>query len=162
VKGENAFKSRAYETAADRIAGTAEDLATLVRQNRLQELPGIGSAISEKISELVRTGKLEYHDKLKAEWPPGITDLMKVPDLGPKKAALLWKELQVGDVDALEKACQEHKLRGLKGFGEKSEAKILAGIEVYRRAAIAPDRRRLGEVLSTAEEILAQVKKIPF
>ncbi|HEY8209340.1 MAG TPA: DNA polymerase/3'-5' exonuclease PolX [Myxococcaceae bacterium] len=162
VKGENAFKSRAYEIAADRLAGSQEDLATLVQQNRLQEIPGIGSALSEKISELVRTGKMAYHDQLKAQYPPGITELMKVPDLGPKKAALLWEQLGIGDVDGLEKACKAQQLRGLKGFGEKSESKILAGIEVYRRAVSEPDRRRLGDVLAIAEEILNQVQKIPF
>src|SRR4051812_17189556 len=130
VKGENSFKSRAYEIAADRIAGSQEDLATLVRDNRLQEIPGIGSALSEKISQLVRTGRLDYYEKLKAEYPPGITELMKVPDLGPKKAALLWEKLGIGDVDGLERACKAQQLRGLKGFGEKSESKILAGIEV--------------------------------
>jgi len=161
VKGENSFKSRAYEIAADRIAGTQEDLGTLVIEGRLQEIPGIGSALSEKISELVRTGRMEYYETLKAAYPPGIIELMKVPDLGPRKAAQLWAELQIGDVDALEKACKEQKLRGLKGFGEKSEGKILAGIEVYRRAVAAPDRRRLGEVLSVAEEMLASVKALP-
>jgi len=161
VKGENAFKSRAYEIAADRISGLQEDLATLVREGRLQEIPGIGSALSEKISELVRTGKMEYHDKLKAEYPPGITDLMKVPDLGPKKAAQVWKELGIADVDGLEKACKAQQVRLLKGFGEKSEAKILAGIEVYRRAVAEPDRRKLGDVLHVAEDLLEDVKAFP-
>jgi len=161
VKGENSFKSRAYEVAADRISGLQEDLASMVHANRLQELPGIGAALSEKISELVRTGRMEYYESLKAQYPPGIIELMKVPDLGPRKAAQLWKELQVGDVAALEKACKEQKLRSLKGFGEKSESKILAGIEVYRRAVAAPERRRLGEVLAVADDLLQDVKAMP-
>ena len=161
VKGENSFKSRAYEVAADRISGLQEDLASMVHANRLQELPGIGAALSEKISELVRTGRMEYYESLKAQYPPGIIELMKVPDLGPRKAAQLWKELQVGDVNALEKACKEQKLRSLKGFGEKSESKILAGIEVYRRAVAAPERRRLGEVLAVADDLLQDVKAMP-
>jgi DNA polymerase (family X) len=86
---------------------------------------------------------------------------MKVPDLGPRKAAQLWNDLGIADVDALEKACQAHQLRGLKGFGEKSESKILAGIEVYRRAVANPERRRLGEALAMAEALLHDVQRIP-
>src|SRR5687767_40496 len=86
IKGENSFKSRAYEIAADRIGGTMEDLVQLVAEKRLKSIPGIGDAIEEKITELVTTGRLDYLDKLKAEYPPGILDLMRVPDLGPKKA----------------------------------------------------------------------------
>src|SRR5438477_1830968 len=77
IKGENAFKSRAYDMGADRIAGLNDDLAELVAQKRLQELPNIGKAISEKITELVTTGTLGYYEKLRAEYPPGILDLIK-------------------------------------------------------------------------------------
>lgn len=160
VKGENAFKSRAYDIAADRIAGYAGDLTELVRAKKLRELPGIGAAIEEKVTELVTTGTLAYHQQLLADYPPGIVDLLKVPELGPKKAATLWKELGVGDVDALEKACREGRVRGVKGFGEKSETKILEGV-AQMRAQQADLRHRLGDVLPVAEEILARVRATP-
>lgn len=161
MRGENAFKSRAYEVAADRIAGSQEDLQELVANRRLQELPGIGKAIAEKVTELCTTGRLPYYEELKASFPPGISEMVKVPDLGPKKAVILWQELQVSTVDELEKACQDHRVREIRGFGEKSEAKILAGIEVYRRAAANPERRRLGDVLHLAEDILRHVQQGP-
>jgi DNA polymerase (family X) len=160
LKGENAFKSRAYDIGADRIAGLTEDLAPLVSEGRLQELPGIGQALALKITELVTTGKLDYYERLKAEFPPGLLELLRVPDVGPKKVALLWSELKVGSVDELELACQQGRVRELKGFGEKSEAKILEGIALYKRVH-ATLRRPLGEVLPLARALLAHVEAAP-
>ncbi|HEX8434923.1 DNA polymerase/3'-5' exonuclease PolX [Archangium sp.] len=159
MKGENPFRARAYDTAADRITGLGEDLGALVRDGRLQDLPGIGQAIAEKVSELVTTGKLAYYDTLRAEFPPGILELVKVPDLGPKKALVLARQLGVDGVDALEKACREGRVRQLAGFGEKSEAKILAGVELYRRTR--NPRRLLGEALPVAERLLESIKAAP-
>jgi DNA polymerase (family 10) len=161
LKGdESAFKARAYDIAADRLSGLGdEQLAERVRAGTLRELPGIGAALEQKITELVTTGRMAYYDQLKADFPPGMVELVKVPDLGPKKAKALWKALGVGDVDALEKACRDGQVRGIKGFGEKSEAKILAGIELFRRTK--SDRRRLGDVLAVAHEIAGYVAKAP-
>ncbi|HEX8825057.1 MAG TPA: DNA polymerase/3'-5' exonuclease PolX [Archangium sp.] len=159
MKGENAFRSRAYDVAADRISGLGEDLGALVQQGRLQELPGIGQAIADKVSELITTGKLAYFEALKAEFPPGVLELVRVPDLGPKKALALARQLGVDGVDALEKACREGRVRQLPGFGEKSEAKLLDGLALYRRT-VNP-RRLLGEALPVAERILESVKAAP-
>jgi DNA polymerase (family 10) len=159
MKGENPFRSRAYDTAADRITGLSEDLPTLVREGRLRELPGIGQAIAEKVSELLTTGKLAYYDALRAEFPPGVLELVRVPDLGPKKALVLCRQLGVDGIEALERACREGRVRQLPGFGEKSEAKLLAGIELYRRTHTP--RRLLGEVLPVAERLLESVKAAP-
>ncbi len=159
MKGENPFRSRAYDTAADRIAGLSEDLGALVRDGRLKELPGIGQAIADKVSELLTTGKLAYLDTLRAEFPKGVLELVQVPDLGPKKALVLARQLEVDGVDALEKACRAGRVHELPGFGEKSEAKILAGIELYRRTRTP--RRLLGEVLPVAERLLASIKTAP-
>jgi len=159
MKGESVFRSRAYDTAADRIVGLGEDLGALVREGRLEELPGIGQAIADKVSELVTTGKLAYFESLKAEFPPGVLELVRVPDLGPKKALALARQLGVEGVDALEKACREGRVRQLPGFGEKSETKLLDGIALYRRT-VNP-RRLLGEALPVAERILESVKAAP-
>ena len=86
IKGENSFKTRAYDIASERIAGLADDLGQLVMENRLTELEGVGDSIAAKITELVTTGKLEALEKLKHEFPPDILSLLKVPELGPKKA----------------------------------------------------------------------------
>ncbi|MFZ5470535.1 MAG: DNA polymerase/3'-5' exonuclease PolX [Myxococcota bacterium] len=160
LKGESAFKSRAYENGADRITGLSKDLGELVAQKRLQELPGIGEALAERITELVTTGKLAYYEKLKAEFPPHILELLKVEAVGPKKALALYQALGVGDLESLEAACKEGKVRALKGFGPKSEEKILAGLTLYRRTS-ADGRRLLHAVLPLAEELLAQVKEAP-
>jgi DNA polymerase (family 10) len=159
MKGESVFRSRAYDTAADRIVGLGEDLGALVREGRLQELPGIGQAIADKVSELVTTGKLAYFESLKAEFPPGVLELVRVPELGPKKALALARQLGVDGVDALEKACREGRVRQLSGFGEKSETKLLDGIALYRRTVNS--RRLLGEALPVAERILESVKAAP-
>jgi DNA polymerase (family 10) len=159
LQGESGFRVRAYDLAADRIAGLAQELGPLVAEGRLESLPGIGPALAEKITELVTTGRLGYLEELKARFPPGLLELLKLPDLGPRKVATLWKELGVGSVEELERACREGRVRQVRGFGEKSEAKILEGIAVYRRAR--GGRRLLGEVLPQAEALLAHVRSAP-
>lgn len=159
LKGENVFKSRAYDTGADRISGLTEDLGALVREGRLQKLPGIGQALAEKITELVTTGRLGYFENLKAEFPEGLLELLQVPDLGPKKVMVLWKQLGVGNLGDLERACREGRVRELKGFGEKSEAKILEGLALYQR--VHGQRKLLGAALPTAEKLLELVKAAP-
>ncbi|MGQ0507912.1 MAG: DNA polymerase/3'-5' exonuclease PolX [Myxococcaceae bacterium] len=158
VKGENSFKSRAYDMGADRIAGLNEDLATLVAEGRLEELPNIGEALAKKIAELVTTGKMTYFENLRAEFPPRLLELLRVQALGPKKVAALWKQLGVTDVPSLETACKEHKVRDLKGFGEKTEQKILDALELLKRAK---GRFLLGEARPVAEELLASVRAVP-
>jgi len=127
LKGEDFYKSRAYDFGADRMAGFSGDLDALVREGRLTELPNIGPALAEKITELHRTGSLQLLEQLRAEFPPGILELLRLPDLGAKKAAALHKALGLGSIAQLEEACRDQRVRGLKGFGERSEQKILAG-----------------------------------
>jgi DNA polymerase (family 10) len=159
LEGESGFRIRAYDMAADRIAGLAQELGPIVAEGRLESLPGIGPALAEKITELVTTGRLGYLEELKARFPPGLLELMKLPDVGPRKVATFWKELGVGSVEELERACREGRVRQLRGFGEKSEAKILEGIAVYRRAR--GERRLLGEVLPQAEALLEHIRSAP-
>ncbi|ADO71302.1 DNA polymerase/3'-5' exonuclease PolX [Stigmatella aurantiaca] len=159
LKGENAFKVRAYDTAADRLSGTPQDLATLVQEGRLQDLPGIGQGLAEKITELVTTGKLGFYEELKAEYPPGLMEMLQLPDVGPKKVIALWNELKVGSVAELELACRQGRVRELKGFGAKSEAKILEGIALHQRAQ--GKRKLLGDVLPTVEDLLTRLKAVP-
>jgi DNA polymerase (family 10) len=159
LRGENAFKSRAYEVAADRLSGLPDDLSDWVRNHKLREIPGIGAALEEKITELWETGRLGYFDKLMEGYPPGILQLVRVPDLGPKRASALWESLGIGDVDALEAACKEGRIRSLKGFGERSESKILEGIQVFRRQKTS--RRPLHEALAVANPLLSFLRACP-
>ncbi|MFZ5443680.1 MAG: DNA polymerase/3'-5' exonuclease PolX [Myxococcota bacterium] len=161
IKGENSFKTRAYDLAAERIAGLTEELQVIVAQKRLTELPGIGESIAAKITDLVTTGKMSALEELKAEYPPRILELLTVQDLGPKKAKALFEQLGVGSIDDLEKACQQHQVRDLKGFGQKTEDKLLAAVAVARRSMSAGGRKRLGDVQEQANALLAWVKQAP-
>ena len=158
LKGDDFYKSRAYDLGADRMAGFSGDLEALVREGRLTELPNIGPALAEKIAELHHTGSLKLLEQLRTEFPPGILELLRLPDLGAKKAAALNKALGVGSIDQLEEACRAQRVRGLKGFGERSEQKILAGIEQFRTAHV---RRTLGDVLPVARALLSEVRAAP-
>lgn len=161
LNGENAFKVRAYDIAAERIAGLSEDLGALVEQQKLTSLPGIGESIAKKIEELVTTGKMTALEEIKARFPPKILELMTVPDLGPKKARALFDQLGVGSLDDLEKACRDQQVRGMKGFGQKTEEKLLNGLEIARRAASTGGRKKLADVLPQADALLEWIKQAP-
>jgi len=132
LKGENPFKARAYTNGARALDNYEGDVAQLVRENRLGELPGLGDALQQKITELVTTGRLEYYEKLRASVPEGLLALRDIPALGPKKIKALYEKLGVTSVAELEAACLAHKVRELDGFGAKTEEKILAGIAQSR------------------------------
>jgi DNA polymerase (family 10) len=135
LKGENPFKARAYSTGARALDGFDGDLAKLVAEDRLGELPGVGEALRQKIIDLLKTGRLEYYEKLRASVPAGLLAMMEIPALGPRKIKTLHEKLGVTSVAELEAACRAHKVRGLVGFGAKTEEKILAGIGQARSYA---------------------------
>ncbi len=143
---------------------SAENLATLSREaseywqeGKLEEIPGVGKAIAEKIDELQRTGKLQFLEKLKQEVPASLADWLTVPSLGPKKIGMIWKALKITTLPQLEKAAKAGKLRDLPGMGEKSEAAILAGIEALSRRS---GRMPLGRAWPLAQNIIAQLKQV--
>ena len=133
LRGENPFKTRAYANAARSIETLADDLAPRVEDGSINQIKGIGKALAEKITELVRTGELAYYDELKASFPNDLLELLKVPNLGPKKTRVLWEKLGVESLGELEYACNENRLVELDGFGAKSQEKILTGIERLKR-----------------------------
>ncbi len=132
LKGENPFKARAYINAARALDTFEGDLALLVKENRLGEIPGVGDALQQKITELVKTDKLDYYDKLRATVPEGLLGMMEIPSLGAKKIKTLHEKLGITNVAQLEAACLAHKIRDLAGFGAKTEEKLLAGIAQAR------------------------------
>jgi DNA polymerase (family 10) len=134
LRGENPFKSRAYSNAARVIESLEQDLDLLVKSDELGKLKGIGQALNEKITELVTTGRLEYYEKLKAEFPPGLMELLRVPGLGPKKVRVLYEKLGIASIGELEYACNENRLVELEGFGERSQEKILQGIQYLKKS----------------------------
>jgi DNA polymerase (family 10) len=158
IKGEVIYKILAYRKAADSLKEYRGSVYNVWQEGELTDIPGVGKAIAEKIDELFSTGQLEFLNKLSAEVPPSLADLLQVPDLGPKKVALFWKELGITDLAGLEAAARAGELRGLPGMGEKSEAKILAGIESLARRTT---RTPLWKAWPEAERILSLLKEVP-
>src|ERR1700722_19397182 len=128
LKGENPFKSRAYANAARTLETLSEPLDKLIAEERLGEIKGIGEALQQKITELVTTGKLAYYEDLKKSIPPGLFEMLQIPGVGPKKVKALHDKLGLKSVAELEAACKAGKVAKLEGFGEKTQAKILEGI----------------------------------
>lgn len=133
LKGESPFKSRAYYNAAKAIETLDQDIETLVKQDKLKEIKGIGDALNKKLTELVTTGKLDYYEKLKASIPTGLIDMLKIPGLGPKKIRALYEKLNIKNIRELEYACMENRLVELQGFGEKTQKKIYDGIQFIKQ-----------------------------
>ncbi len=158
LKGENPFKIRAYRNATRAIENFSGNLRQSAEAGKLSDTDGIGDAIAEKITELVTTGTLEYHTKLKAEFPPGLFDMFEINGLGPKKIHAVWKELSITSVAELEKGCRDGRVAGLKGFGEKTAANILKGIEDLKKHA---GRFRIGDIAADAEEMLDDLRSHP-
>ncbi|HEX9401608.1 MAG TPA: DNA polymerase/3'-5' exonuclease PolX [Anaeromyxobacter sp.] len=157
LEGENPFKVRAYENGARAVEGLAEDLGALVAADRLLEVKGIGDALARKIADLHRTGTTEVLDRLRERHPPGTLELVQVPDLGPKKAAALQAALGLRDLADLERACLEGRVRGVKGFGERTEGRILEGVRRLRERA-SERRVLLTEALAEAERLVAHLR----
>jgi len=158
IKGEVIYKVLAYRRAATTLAEYQLDVNEVWRAGKLKKIPGVGDAIAEKIAELLSTGKLDFYEKLKKEVPPGLVEMLTVPDIGPKKVALFWKKLGLTTVADLEKAARQGKLRELSGMGEKSEAKILAGIAARKRST---GRVPLGQAWPIAQEIVKFLRGLP-
>jgi len=132
IHGENSFKARSYSTTAYTIEKLPQEIA-LMDDAALFSLRGIGDATGRKIRELQQTGKLEALERLLAVTPPGILELMQVKGLGPKKIAVIWKEMGIESLGELEYACHENRLALLKGFGPKSQENVLQGILFIRK-----------------------------
>ena len=150
VKGENPFKVRAYENGARALEELPGNLDEVIAAGTLTDLPGIGEALAKKIEELFLTGRLELLDRLRAELPAGVGEMLRIPDLGPKKVAALLAALGIGSVAELEAACRDGRVREVKGFGEKTEKKILDGIQRMRTASTRvrlSDAREIGDHL---------------
>ena len=158
LKGENPFKTRAYHNAARAIEGVDREIEDLVKTGDLREIQGIGEKIAEKIETLVRSGKLPYYEELKSSVPSGLVDMLRIPGLGPKRAVALHQKLGVKSVRELEYACHENRLVDLPGFGEKSQAKILQGIEFVKRHA---GSFLWSEAWKQAETLLARLREVP-
>ncbi len=155
IKGENLFKIRAYYNAARALEAVSEDLQTLAKEERFDEIPGVGKGIAEKITELLRRGRLPYYEELKKEIPKGILEMLEIPSVGPKRAKLLYEKLGISTLGELEYACKENRLLDLEGFGEKSQEKILEGIRYHKRHK---EYHLYPQALEAAQQILEKLR----
>jgi DNA polymerase (family 10) len=150
--GENAFKTRAYVNGARAIRALDEDLETLVREGRLREVPGLGATLVARVTELVTTGTSPHLEKLRAQMPRGLSELLRIEGLGPKRVRELYKGLGVTTVAELEEAIHANRLAEMPGFGEKTQAKVLAGIALLRKRS---GRFRYDVAAAEGERLLA-------
>ncbi len=151
VKGELVFKTVAYHRAADAIAHSPLEVARAYREGRPPKIPGVGQAISEKIDEIVRTGRLGFYDRLRAEVPQGLLQLLDVPGGGPKTVKILYETLGIESLEELRRAAEAGRLRTVRGLSEKSEQSILEGI-----ARLESRQRRM--LLGTAERFVNELQ----
>ena len=158
IKGELVFKTLAYRRVAETLRNLPEDIHVVLAENRLEQIPGVGKAIAEKISELLTTGSLGFLETLEQEVPPTLETLLEVPDVGPKKAALFWRELGIINLAGLEAAARAGQLRSLPGMGAKSEERILAGLAALSRRT---NRMLLGNARPLALRWLAWLNAQP-
>lgn len=158
LKGENPFKTRAYENAARALETASEPIEKLIQENRLEHIKGIGESIRSKIMELATTGRLPYYEELKASIPAGLVEMLQIPGLGPKKVKAIYEKLGITTIDELEKACKEGKIAVMDGFGERTQSKILEGIAFRRQYS---SKHLLDDAITAAEPILNALHEHP-
>ncbi|MCU4137368.1 MAG: Histidinol phosphatase or related hydrolase of the PHP family [Thermodesulfobacteria bacterium] len=156
IKGDNPYRIRAYQKAAQTIEALTADVEELAKQGKLEKLPGIGPDLASKIKEILKTGTLPLYEELKKDVPLILLNFLEIPGLGPKKVKVLYEKLGITNIEELERACKAHKIAKLPGFGWKTEENILKGIKLFREKT---GRKPLGEILSLAEEIIETLKK---
>ncbi|MFO7991837.1 MAG: DNA polymerase/3'-5' exonuclease PolX [Thermoplasmata archaeon] len=149
------FKPRAYRRGARNIESMKENIKGLYEEGKLREIDGVGKAMEGKIEEIIETGSLGYLEDLREEVPAGLVDVMRVPDVGPKSAKKLYDELGVVDLESLKEKAESGEIRDIKGFGEKTEKKILDGIEMLEKVS---GRHLMHQIIPLSEELLDFLK----
>jgi DNA polymerase (family 10) len=158
--GEQGFRVLAYRRAATRVRDTASSVAELAIAGTAKDLPGIGATIEAKVVELAETGSMSALEKRRAEVPPEVRQFLRLPGLGPKTAARIWRELDVTTLDGLREAAEAQRVRTLQGLGAKSEEKILEALA--KGLGPEPERRGLlGVGLPVVREIVAALREHP-
>ncbi len=158
ILGKNPFKIRAHQNAARVVEGLTADLKSLVESGEITGIKGIGKGMADKIAILLDGGELEEHQALKEEVPAGLLEVSKIAGMGPKKVKAVWDELNVTTLEELETAAQEDKLSGMKGFGKKTQEKILQNIGLLKKFR---DSYLLSEGRTAGEVLLARVREFP-
>jgi DNA polymerase (family 10) len=160
IRGEIIYRVLAYRKAADNIASLGRDINELWQADKLQEIPGVGKAIADKISELLDTGQMTFYQRLTEEVPASLVDVLRISDVGPKKARAMWQQLGLTSVADVKAAAEAGQLRALAGFGPKTEAKILAGIEALARRVTG--RVHMGVAFPAARDLVVALAQLPY
>lgn len=161
LKDENPFKVRAFYNGARVIDGTEQDLEKLSKEKKLKNIKGIGDHLAHVITELFEKGKCKEHEELKKSFPEGVLKMLTLQGMGPKKVKILCKKLHIKTIDELKKACENHVLHKLKGFGEKTEQNILKSIErlhTHQERHLYPDA--LGEAQKLIDYLSGKAKRV--
>lgn len=158
LQGENDFRVRAYTNGARLLSQFQGDFKAAVAACKLAEIRGIGDALAEKVTTLVTTGSLPYLNELRSAVPPGLLDILRIPGIGPKKVRAMQTELGIDTVAKLKAACEADEVAKLKGFGEKTQEKILAGIKFLDSVG---QRVRIDQAEPVAAALLSRLRTLP-
>src|SRR3990167_6650098 len=157
IEGDNPFRIRAYRNAARTVSGLSKNVSDLIKQGTdLTELPGIGEDLASKIQIIVRTGTLPLLRQIEKRTPPILCKMMNIEGLGPKRVSMLYKKLHIRSFHDLDQAIKKGKLRKLRGFGEKTEQRILAGLSHVTQYT---QRIRLAEIFPVVDALIAYLKQ---
>ena len=158
VKGELVFKTVAYHRAADALAHSPIDVPDAYRRGAPPRIPGVGAAISDKIAELVETGRMRFYDRLREEVPPSLVEMLQVPGLGPKTVRLVHDTLGVETLEDLRAVAESGRLRTVRGLTEKTEQSVLEGLAGL---AARQDRMLLGKAQRVIDQLSAELRDVP-
>jgi DNA polymerase (family 10) len=158
VRGENPFRCQAYHRGAQAVRNLPGDLGQMVASGGLAEIDGIGATLSEKIGTLVTTGRLPFYEDLRDQTPDGLVQMLRLPSMGPKKIKALYDQLGIDDLDKLQAACKDGRVAALKGFGAKTQQKILEGIEFLGKAG---QRVRIDQAEAFARALIEKLRDSP-
>jgi DNA polymerase (family 10) len=158
VKGELVFKTVAYHRAADAIARAPFDVGATYAAGERRPNPGVGAAIADKITELATTGHMAFYDRLRAEIPPTLVDLLRIPGVGPKTVRVVWESAGIADVDGLRRAAEAGRLRTIKGISAGTEQRIIEGIE---KLESRPQRMLLHRAQAISDDLVTQLTDVP-
>lgn len=157
IKGENPFRIRAYQRAAQNIEGLTEDINDFVRKDSLRDIPGVGHDLAERIKEFVKTGSIRLYEDLKKSIPSAVLELLDIPSIGPKTARLLYEKLKIKSVADLERAIEEHLLDGIPGIKEKTISNIQKGIVLLK---MGKERLSLPVAIQIADEFTQELENV--
>lgn len=159
IRGDNVHRIAAYRRAAESVRGLSRDINTIAAEGKLTAIAGVGATLAEKIEELLETGGLEFFEKLSADVPPPLVELLRVEGLGPKRIKIVYEQLGITTLEELRDVAQSGKLSELSGFGTRTEKNIVKSLEALERHG--DDRTLLGVAWPVAQEILAEIRALP-